>query len=364
MKLTLMMLALVAVSANLEAKSVGCVAQHETMLWDYNALNDKKADYSVKYTVDNLEKEIVFAFCRDVLSDCKGKSSLAQLWWTNEGEQDCARLTKQQSVLTEPKVAFKNTTQGGEHIEMTFQSDDVCINADVENEVPAVNYSVTYDIECNPDNKDPVMEFVQSSIADNECNPKIRISSKHGCAIIDVNGLWRWVEKNWWVASIAFIAIGAFQLVLGQKLIKPTIFILTTCAVLGGVLVFFYAIVLPTSTVTWLVWLLGGIGLVLGLIAGFFMTKLMRIGVGLLGGWVGVVSALLIHEAFMHAVHQRWIFWIMLVGMGLIFAVIAFWQYKKVQILGTCMIGSYLFIRGFSLFIGGYPNEFTLIDDI
>ena len=168
------------------------------------------------------------------------------------------------------------------------------------------------------------------SLTNNDCHPRIRVDSKYGCAVLDANGLWRWAESNYWIIAIVMLVVGGFELVIGQRLIKPTIFILTTGAVLGAVLIFFYAIVLPTKAASWLVWLLGGIGLVLGLIAGFFLVKLIRVGVGLLGGWVGVIAALLIHEAFMHTTHQRWIFWIMLAGMGLIFAFLAFWRYKDV----------------------------------
>ncbi len=50
--------------------------------------------------------------------------------------------------------------------------------------------------------------------------------------------------------------------------------------------------------------MIGGVGLILGGIAGYFLTKLVRIGIAALGAWVGVIISLLIHEAFMYAVHQ------------------------------------------------------------
>jgi len=89
-----------------------------------------------------------------------------------------------------------------------------------------------------------------------------------------------------------------------------------------------------------------------------------RIGVCALGAWVGVIGALLVHETFMYATHSQAVFWIMLVGAGLFFGLLALWKYKWVLIFATAFIGSYLMVRAVSLFAGGYPNEFTLINDI
>jgi len=70
------------------------------------------------------------------------------------------------------------------------------------------------------------------------------------------------------------IGTGGFIWALGNKLFKPTIFIVFTLTVFFLVMLFFYALVLPITTADWTVWLIGSIGLVLGLIVGFFMSKL------------------------------------------------------------------------------------------
>jgi hypothetical protein len=87
----------------------------------------------------------------------------------------------------------------------------------------------------------------------------------------------------------------------------------------------------------------------------------LRIGVAALGAWVGVISSLLIHEAFMYSLHQQWLFWLMIIGFGAVFGGVSFWKYKLILIFATAFIGSYMMTRGVSLYIGGYPNEFTLI---
>ncbi len=46
----------------------------------------------------------------------------------------------------------------------------------------------------------------------------------------------------------------------------------------------------------------------------------------------------------------------------MVFAALSFKIYDFILIGSTSMIGSYLFIRGISLYAGGYPNEFTLAE--
>jgi len=52
----------------------------------------------------------------------------------------------------------------------------------------------------------------------------------------------------------------------------------------------------------------------------------------------------------------------MLIGSGIIFGGVSYWKYKIVLMIATAFIGSYFMVRGVSLYIGGYPNEFTLIN--
>jgi len=160
------------------------------------------------------------------------------------------------------------------------------------------------------------------------------------------------------------IGIGTFQWALGQKLFKPTLFILGTLSVLCLILFVFYALFLPTGTKSWTIWVIGSVGLLLGLILGFFLTKLVRIGVAALGAWIGVILALLIQSAFMYTIHSNWVFWTMVIGFGVVFGGVGFWQYKLFLMFSTAFIGAYLDVRGASLFIGGYPNEFTMINQI
>lgn len=237
---------------------------------------------------------------------------------------------------------------------MTYESDDKTCNGDTA-------YGITFNMLCNSTFTTP--QYVISDYS-NKCNPVIDFTSKANCNIFDTNALWRWAETNWWILAIAMGVIGTFQWALGQKLFKPTLFIMGTVSVLGVVMFIFYAVFLPTGTKEWTIWVIGTVGLLLGLIIGFFLTKLVRIGVCALGAWIGVIAALLLHTAFLYASHSQWLFWILTIGFGVVFGGVAFWKYKLFLIFATAFIGSYLDVRAISLFAGGYPNEFTMINQI
>ncbi len=158
--------------------------------------------------------------------------------------------------------------------------------------------------------------------------------------------------------------VGLFELVLGLKMFKPTLFILGTVSVLGFVMFMFYAWFLPRGSADWVVWILLVVGLGLGLVAGFFLTKVLRIGVGVAGAWAGVMLALLIHEMFLYHAKSQVVFWIIIVALGIVGFLISFWKYKFMLIFLTSFIGAYMMVRAVAMFAGGYPNEFTLIGDI
>lgn len=128
-----------------------------------------------------------------------------------------------------------------------------------------------------------------------------------------------------WVVATVMIGAGGFIWALGNKLFKPTIFVVFAGTVFFLIMLFFYALILPLSTQDWTVWLIGSIGLVLGLIVGFFMTKLARIAIAALGGWIGFISGLLIHEAFLYHTGQQWLLWVICIGLAVIGFVITFW---------------------------------------
>lgn len=154
---------------------------------------------------------------------------------------------------------------------------------------------------CDKSKTDPLLEWISEGTT--TCEEKVRITAASNCDAFNINALWRWCDKFWWMIGLILFGLGLFQWTLGHKLVKPTIFSIILLTVFSIIMLLFYAIFLPRNTKEWTIWVIGGVGLILGGIAGYFLTKLVRIGIAALGAWVGVIISLLIHEAFMYAVH-------------------------------------------------------------
>lgn len=92
------------------------------------------------------------------------------------------------------------------------------------------------------------------------------------------------------------------------------------------------------------------------------MFKCQKLGAAVLGGWGGFLLGILLNTTVLFLANSEVLFWITTVLCAIVGAVCAFFFFETVVISATAFSGSYLFVRGFSLYIGGYPNEFTLAE--
>jgi len=104
----------------------------------------------------------------------------------------------------------------------------------------------------------------------------------------------------------------------------------------------------------------------LAIVVGYIMkTKFLKLGFMILGGVGGfflgslLYSLLLVELSSSIAVMWCTILFFMIIG-----ACLGYKFESEIVILSTSFIGSYIFVRGFSIFIGGYPNEIQMMNDI
>jgi hypothetical protein len=162
------------------------------------------------------------------------------------------------------------------------------------------------------------------------------------------------------------IFIGLFVAFCGKKLIKPTIFLVGSTAfiLLASLFIFTLAFTKDSSdTVEWVVF---GVCCVVGILVGLLLAYLARFGTAVLTAWGGVCLALMLYTSFVYKIdnEHRVAFWIFVVLMGVIAGVLGFFLYNHAIIIATSIIGSYIFVRGISLYAGGFPNEMVIIEMI
>jgi len=105
------------------------------------------------------------------------------------------------------------------------------------------------------------------------------------------------------------------------------------------------------------------VGAIVGLIAGMWLN----LGVFLVGAWVGGTIGVMIYNALLvqlfHS-NEETAFWVVVLLCVLVCGFLAIKLIEHAIIVGTCICGPYAFIRGLSMFVGGYPNEILMYSEM
>lgn len=125
-------------------------------------------------------------------------------------------------------------------------------------------------------------------------------------------------------------------------------------------LLFFYSVFFNANTKSYVGWIVLVISAILGTILGLLLARVTKLGVAVLSAWGGICLGLILYSAFLYKFESQVVFWLFIVALAVIFGALSFVIYDHIIIISTTMIGSYAFVRGISLYAGGYPNEFTV----
>lgn len=128
------------------------------------------------------------------------------------------------------------------------------------------------------------------------CHYKTTLTSQSACSSFDLNALWDFLEEYSYVWGVIFIVAGGFLGLFGRKLIKAAIFLVTAICVVIGTLLVFYTTFLDDRGEAWIGWSVLACSIIVGLIAGFFMMKLERVGAAILSGWGGFLLGVMLSE--------------------------------------------------------------------
>lgn len=196
------------------------------------------------------------------------------------------------------------------------------------------------------------------------CQYETTYTGEAACPLFTISAIWEFLDQYKYYWGAGFILLGIFLGLLGRRLWVAAIFIIATFVVMGSILLLFYTTFLKTNTKEWVGWLMLALSLIIGLVVGFLMTKLQRVGAALLAAWGGFMAGLLLNETVLYLFKSNWVFWLVCVGCAVVAAALVFVAYNHVIILSTSLVGSYFFIRGISMYAGHFPNEYTLVKDI
>jgi uncharacterized membrane protein HdeD (DUF308 family) len=181
-----------------------------------------------------------------------------------------------------------------------------------------------------------------------------------------MNPLVKWLSSNGYVFGAVLIIVGIFVGLFGKPLFKPTICIVGTLVFVVLSTLFIFSVFFNRSTANWVGWVVFAVCLLLGGIVGLILAKLSRLGVGVLAGWGGFCLGLITYNAFMYKADngKKIVFWIWCLSIAIVAGVLSIFLFNHALIIATSLVGSYAFVRGISMYAGGFPNEMELVEEL
>lgn len=184
-----------------------------------------------------------------------------------------------------------------------------------------------------------------------------------GCPTVNAEEYLGWLADNEWLIGIIYVIFGPFVGLMGTAMFP----------VIAASLVAIFIIGIFTSfclSMGWMATTGGTVGvligaLVLGVLAGMLVRRQIWVMVGLLGLVAGFFSGALIYALIYGASgwDAVWGYWVIAIATASIGCLAACFLGKSVVLLSTSMVGSYLFMRAWTLFFPGHwPSEAELID--
>jgi len=232
--------------------------------------------------------------------------------------------------------------------------------------------SINFEIFCD-ETKNTTPTFTDFKIDDSDvCNPLVTFTHKAGCPVANLNGFVAYVQENPWIIGGLLIVLGFIVTFYGSKFLPWVVAVLT-----GGAT--FLVVMLLCSVFGMLNYIDptqdgGNIGLVilsfvlaigLGVLVGFLLKKFLVVGFGILGFLAGFfLGNLLYNLVLVTFVQSSVVLFIVAFGLGAAGAYLTVKQKSELKIIVTALLGSYAFVRGISVFAGGYPNEITFYQQL
>lgn len=201
-------------------------------------------------------------------------------------------------------------------------------------------------------------------ISNKEETMVITLKTEDACSKYDFYSVWKFINDYEGVFATILAIFGLFICFAGQKYSKLTSFLLTVFVVAFFIL-FYSQFILPSGCAEWKIWIVLTFAIILGIVAGYFVFKYHdKIFALLVGGFAGFFLGEFCFNLFGSEIdaNQTLIHILFIIGCILISVAIAYYARKFIIIIATSFIGAYAFIRAISIFAGGFPSEYTVMD--
>lgn len=318
-----------------------------------NSLNENidEIAYKTDVKIGETSYTILYNFCYDLKETTRCKSEGRQIAYLgNDG--NCIYIADGIDKGNTWKFIPKSNSSE-EQIEITVN--------------PLLNHTFKYLLTCDPNGEKQKHTVTKAEGSFNDkggMDITLKITSKEACKKVDFYFIFKFIQDYKILFIILLILFGIFNCGFGKRFSRFTAFIL--CLIIFVVLILVLSqYVLPSGCKEWIIWVMLGVGVILGITAGVFAFKYHEGCIAFLTGGIGgfflgqFLYGLFGNRIPVNGTVMNIVF--IVVSIGALIAV-AFFFKKFIVIFATSLIGSYCLIRGISLFAGHFPDEMTVID--
>jgi len=195
-------------------------------------------------------------------------------------------------------------------------------------------------------------------------NNTLNFVSSLGCPVFRYDTLTVFLSKYSYLLGALMIAGGLFLNLKGNQFVN---FVIGFVGFLAASVIFlelsFYGLASEdVQTEEWILWTILVVCLIAGGLVGALLVKARKIGLAILAAWGGVTLGLLLTTTIV--IENTYAFY----GLIVLCAVVCFYAAYKTEryviMIASAHIGAYLFVRGISLYAGGFPSEASLHSEI
>lgn len=208
------------------------------------------------------------------------------------------------------------------------------------------------------------MKFIGQQLNHEQCMVELKYASQSGCPKITQAGVAKFIADNYIPIGATLIIAGIALAFFGKHAIDTVIFLLgglsVAFALAYGSLAVIYS--KQEDPADWMLYTSLGGSLVVGLCVGACLVKCQDVGVAVIAGTAGASVGVLITQAAM--ITGNMAHWGIVGACGLGAVIVACLLKDIIRVVVTSFIGSYMAVRGISLFAGHYPDEFQLAREI
>lgn len=186
------------------------------------------------------------------------------------------------------------------------------------------------------------------------------------CPFDNLYFITKFMEDNKVLVGIVFLVFGLLLAFVGAKFFWITIIILLCCIfnILVFLLYMIFGALFDFGGNGWTILILFIVGCSLGISIGLCLKALTSIFFIGIGAFVGYFVQSFLYNLFLNNIHSNpeVVYWVSLCVLVLIGAIIGYNFLKVLFIFTTSFVGSYVVIKGISLWAGGFPSESLIID--